>query len=54
MKFFLLLNIKMPTIVGILIFIGREKFHAQLCFAGKKFKLLVFNFLQVEQISILS
>ena len=33
-----------PTIVGILIFISRKKIHAQLCFAGKKFKLLAFNF----------
>ena len=30
MKFFQLINIKMPTIVGILIFISRKKFHAQL------------------------
>ena len=26
MKFFVLINIKMPTIVGILIFISRKKF----------------------------
>ena len=44
MEFVLLINIKMPTIVGILIFICRKIFDAQLCFAGKKFKLLVFNF----------
>ena len=42
-KFFLLVNIRMPTIVSILIFMSRKKFI--LCFAGKEFKLLVFNFL---------
>ena len=29
----------------------QEKFHAQLCSVGEKFKLLVFNFLYAEQIS---
>ena len=30
MLFFLFMNVKMPTIVGILTFMGRIKFHAQL------------------------
>ena len=30
MLFFLLMNVKMPTIVGILTFISRKKNHAQL------------------------
>ena len=30
MKFFLLLNIKMPTIVGILTFVSRKKYHSRL------------------------
>ena len=29
-QFFLLINVKMPTIVGILTFMSRKKFHAQL------------------------
>ena len=43
MKFSLLINMKMLTIVGILIFISRENFHAQLwrcrdiCFLWKQF-----------------
>ena len=49
MKFFQLINIKMPTIVGILIFISWKKIHAQLCCAGKKFKLCFF--FKAEQIS---
>ena len=35
-KFSLLINMKMPTIVGIFIFLSREKFHAQLSSAWKK------------------
>ena len=38
-KFSLLINMKMPTIVGIFIFIS--KFHAQLDLARKKLQLLV-------------
>ena len=30
MLLFLLINVKMPTIVGILTYLSREKFHAQL------------------------
>ena len=30
MLFFLLINVKMPTIVGILIFMSKKKFHAEL------------------------
>ena len=30
MLFFPLINVKMPTIVGILTFMSRKKFHAQL------------------------
>ena len=41
MKFSLLINIKMPTIVGIFIFISREKNHAQLYLARKSLQLLV-------------
>ena len=40
----------MTTIVGILIFISRKKFHAQFWCAGRKLKLLVFNFLLADQI----
>ena len=41
MKLSLLINIKMPTIVGIFIFISREIFGAQLCLARKNLQLLV-------------
>ena len=44
MKFFLLINIKMPTIVGILIFISRKKFMLSSALQEKKFKLVVFIF----------
>ena len=37
MKISLLINMKMPTTVSIFIFISREKFHAQLSWAWKKF-----------------
>ena len=37
MKISLLINMKMPTAVGIFMFISREKFHAQLSWAWKKF-----------------
>ena len=37
MLFFLLINVKMPTIVGILTFMSGKKIHAQLSWAWKKF-----------------
>ena len=37
----LLINMKMPTKVGIFIFISRENFHVQLCLARKNLQLLV-------------
>ena len=40
MKFFLLINIKMPTVVGILIFISMKIFHAELYSAGKNVKII--------------
>ena len=43
MKFSLLINMKMPTVVGIFIFISRENFHAQLYFARTNLQLLVSN-----------
>ena len=36
MLFFQLINVKMPTIVGILTFMSRKKFHAQLSWTWKK------------------
>ena len=41
MKFSLLVNMKMPTIVGVFIFMSRKKNHAQLCLASKNLQLLV-------------
>ena len=41
MEFSLLINMKMPTIVGIFIFISKDKSHAQLCLARKNLQLLV-------------
>ena len=41
MKFSLLINMKMPTKIGIFIFISRKKLHAQLCSARKNLQLLV-------------
>ena len=35
--FFMLINVKMPTIVGILTFMSRKKFHAQLLSMEKSF-----------------
>ena len=43
MKFFLLIYIKMPTIVGILIFISRKNFMLNSAVQEKKFKLIVFT-----------
>ena len=37
MLFFLLMNVKMPTIVGILTFMSKKKFHAQLIEHGRSF-----------------
>ena len=34
--FILLINVKMPTIIGILTFMSRNRFHAQLTWAWKK------------------
>ena len=39
MKFSLLINMKMPTKVGIFIFISRKKFHAQLSLTRKNLQL---------------
>ena len=44
MIFFLLINIKMPTIVGILIFISRKKFMLSSALQEKKFNLSLFIF----------
>ena len=41
MKFSLLINMKMPTIVGIFIFIIRENFHAKQCLARNNLQLFV-------------
>ena len=40
MKFFLLINIKMPTIVGILIFINRRNFILSSALQEKKYKTI--------------
>ena len=53
MNFFLLKNIKMPTTVGILIFISRKKFMLSSAVQEKKFNLLVFYFLMSRQISFI-
>ena len=42
---------KMPTIVGILIFISRKKICAQFCCVGRKFNCWYLIFLWAEQIS---
>ena len=41
MKFSLRINMKMPTVVGIFIFICRENFHAQLGLPRKNLQLLL-------------
>ena len=42
MKFSLLIDMKMPTIVGFFIFISREiYFHAYVCLASKNMQLIV-------------
>ena len=51
MKFSLLINMKMPTIVGIFIFIKQRNFHAQQYLARKNLQLLVMFDLLAGQIS---
>ena len=51
MNFSLLMNMKMANIIGIFVFISREKNHAQLCLARKNLQLLVILDLLTGQIS---
>ena len=45
MKFFLLINVKMPTNVGVLTFISRKNSILGLCELAKKLNLLIFLYL---------
>ena len=45
MKFYLLINVKMPTIVGILIFLSRNNGILGLSESGKMLDLLIFIYL---------
>ena len=49
MKFSLLINMKMPIIIGFFIFISRKKNHARLCSARKNLQLLVTDMLSSEK-----
>ena len=52
MKFSLLINVKMSTILGIFIFISKRNFHAQLGLARKNLQLLVIWDILAGQISV--
>ena len=52
MNFFLLINVKMPTIVGILTFISRKNSSIGLS-EPKKLNFLIFFYLQAFEISCL-
>ena len=51
MKFFLLINVKMPTIVGILTFMRRKKIAFSAYLSLKKVEFLIFLYLRVSKIS---
>ena len=51
MKFFLLINVKTPTTVGILTFMNRKKYHSRLIWAWKKLNFLIFICLWAFKIS---
>ena len=51
MKFFLLINVKMPTIVGILTFISRKNSILDLSEPEKKLNFMIFLYLQAVKIS---
>ena len=51
MKFFLFINVKMPTIVGILTFISRENSIIGLSEHAKKMNFLMFLYLGAFKIS---
>ena len=54
MNFFLLINIKMPTIVGILTFMSRKNSILGLSEPKKKLNFLIFLYLQAFKISCLA
>ena len=51
MKFFLLINVKMPTFVGILTFMSRKNSILGLCEPKKKPNFLIFSYLCAFKIS---
>ena len=51
MKFFLLMNVKMPTVVGILTFMSRKNSILDLSEPKKKLNFLIFLYFQAFKIS---